>query len=142
MSKEAEDEILGLAYEKKGEKAVLRGGEGNREERQESDGEGQAERDNGVHEIRAVFGDSPDAVEGDFEGQEDSAGGDEECDNGDNLRLAAGVSEQAHVLDDEVLVRRQEVAEHVAEDGFHRGRVKDVPLDGPGHHDEGEERED
>ena len=60
-----------------------------------ADGEREAEGDNGVHEVGAVFSDSPDAVEGDFEGQEDSAGGDEQRDDGDDLNFAAGVGEKA-----------------------------------------------
>jgi hypothetical protein len=52
------------------------------------------------------------------------------------------ITEEAHVLDDEVLVRGQKIAEHVAEDAFHRRGVEDRALDGPRHHDEGEERQD
>ncbi len=142
VGEDAKDEVLRVAEEERGKQAVLGGGEGDGEERQQADGEGKAEGDDGVHEVGAVFRDPPDAIEGDFQGQEDSAGGDEQCDHGDDLHLAAGVSEQAHVLDDEVLVRGQEVTEHVAEDGLHRRRMEDVALDGPGHHDEREERQD
>ena len=57
-----------------------------------------AEGDDGVHEVGAVFRDPPDAIEGDFEGQEDSAGGDEQRDDGDDLHFAAGVGEEAMFL--------------------------------------------
>jgi hypothetical protein len=136
------DEVLSVAEEEPGKQAVLRGGEGDGEEREQANGKREAEGDDGVHEVGTVFRDFPDAIEGDFEGQEDSTGGDEQRDDGDDLHFAAGVGKEAHVLDDEVLVRGQEVAEHVAEDAFHRRRVEDGALDGPGHHDEWKERQD
>ena len=83
-----------------------------------------AQGDQLVHDVGAVFCDAPDPVERHFEGQENAGRGDEQHDDGGHLDAAAGMDEQAHVADDEVLVGGQNVAQHTADLPYH-GRANE-----------------
>ena len=95
-----------------------------------------------VLQVGAVLLDAPDAVERDLQRKEDAGRGDEQHDDGDDLRSGVREGKQAHVAHDEVLIVGQEVRHHLADDIGHAGGVKDALREREQKNDEREERED
>ena len=104
--------------------------------------EGQQQRDNLVAQIGAVLGKSPDTVESHFQRQKNSGRGDQQNHDRNHFHAAPSHNQLGEVIDNEVLVAGEVVAEELADDVKHGLRVEHI-ADEPHQQDhEWEKRQD
>ena len=119
---------------------LIRGRECDGEQGERSAGEGQSERNELILQIRTIFRESPDAIEGNFQRQENTGRADEQHDDGDGLN-AVMARHVAQVLDDEILAGRQIISQKVQDDVEHGFRMEEAPDQREQQHHERKERQ-
>ena len=104
-------------------------------------GRGQAHRRPGVHQVRTVLGEPPDAVERHLERKKNAGGGDKQHDQRQHLSAPAHAGEELQVADDKVLVTGQKVAQELQHDVVHLLRMEHAANHGQQQDDERKERQ-
>src|SRR5208283_1165614 len=135
-------EVLAVSAQQELDKRHRTGGQSDRQQGQDTAGEGQSERDHLISQVGAVFLEMPDPVQGNFQRQKYSGRSDQQNNQRCELHALPGVHHGVEVADDEVLARRKVVPQELNDNFAHHPGVKLAADQGHHQHDERKERQD